>query len=216
MTSPLPSKYMSHGVPPEVQAIMAERGVTQRRAYHILRLRKMADTDPFVPSAQRIAVLGSLIESGARNVDALCEDLHRKGSKIDRHDAAKTLWRLQKAGFVSFREGTRGLYAIRVTDDGLAAYSATRRPEVVDEPAVEANPIYEEPIYEEPVETPGPTIGPLLRDLLERATKVSRLYAAAQMLEAAGEDDMAVVVYDKAKLTPLEDEVIVLLRSIGL
>lgn len=115
-------------IPPKsneaVAKLMAEKGVNRRRAYAMLRAQKSAEIDTSnVVQGQRIAVLTCLIahpEAG-RDAPILVEALHGAKVKIDMHDTVKTLWALQKTDYVSFRErGGRSLYAIKVTDAGLA------------------------------------------------------------------------------------------------
>lgn len=224
MTSTLPSKYRPVRAAPGVQRIMDARGVSLRQAYSIYREQRLAEAGD-VPEGQRVAVLGALIDSGARNAEDLWRHMHANNSTINRHDVVKSLWRLQKAGFVRFREGSRGLYGIGVTDAGIAAYSALPLREVtgeeppkhiVREAADDLLATSTPEVAPVPEVGPSPKVGPLMRDLLARWEKSAGLYAAAQLLEAAGEDEMALTVLEKVRITPLEQEVIDLLRSIGI
>lgn len=127
MTSILNSnEYKAPRSNPEVAAIMAEKGVGRKRAYTILRQAKAAQFTVEVPQTQRAQVLTSLVEHAgqSKNAAQLLEQLHADGVNIDMHDVVKSLWSLQKTNFVMFRERNNppSLYAIRVTDQGLAAY----------------------------------------------------------------------------------------------
>ncbi len=122
-------------VPPrnndEVARIMQEEGVTRRHAYSILRRRSEESVDiSTVSEGQRVAVLGTLINDHAsrKDVHSLIEELHAIGVKIDGHDVTKTLFALQRQGFVRFRERNqpRTLYAIVVTNAGLDAWAARK------------------------------------------------------------------------------------------
>jgi hypothetical protein len=122
-------------VPPrnndEVAKIMRDEGVTRRHAYSILRRRSEESVDiSTVSEGQRVAVLGTLINDHAsrKDVHSLIEELHAIGVKIDGHDVTKTLFALQRQGFVRFRERNqpRTLYAIVVTNAGLDAWAARK------------------------------------------------------------------------------------------
>jgi hypothetical protein len=122
-------------VPPrnndEVARIMQVESVTRRHAYAILRRRSEASVDiSTVSEGQRVAVLGTLINDHAARKDVHCliEELHAIGVKIDGHDVTKTLFALQRQGFVRFRERNqpRTLYAIVVTNAGLDAWAARK------------------------------------------------------------------------------------------
>ena len=129
MTSALNSHHYEKLTPkknPEVARIMLEQGVGRKRAYTIIREQKMASfKDEVVPQTQRVLVLGCLVNTGVKTAHGLLDQLHDDGVSIDMHDVVKTLWSLQKTRFVSFREKTNppSLYAIQVTDQGLAAYA---------------------------------------------------------------------------------------------
>ena len=115
----------------EVARIMRDEGVTRRHAYSILRRRSEESVDiSTVSEGQRVAVLGTLINDHAsrKDVHSLIEELHAIGVKIDGHDVTKTLFALQRQGFVRFRERNqpRTLYAIVVTNAGLDAWAARK------------------------------------------------------------------------------------------
>ena len=127
MTSILNShEYTAPRSNPEVARIMQEKGVGRKRAYNILRQAKAAQFTVEVPQTQRAQVLTSLVEHAgqSKNAAQLLEQLHADGVNIDMHDVVKSLWSLQKTNFVQFRERNNppSLYAIKVTDQGLAAY----------------------------------------------------------------------------------------------
>lgn len=131
MTSALNThEYTAPKNNPEIAAIMAEKGVGRKRAYTILRTRNAAQFNVEVPQTQRAQVLTSLVEhaGSSKNAMVLLETLHGDGVRIDMHDVVKTLWSLQKNRFVSFRERNNppSLYAIKVTDQGLAAYEGMK------------------------------------------------------------------------------------------
>jgi len=131
MTSALNThEYVAPHNNPEVAAIMAEKGVGRKRAYTILRQTKAKAFTAEVPQTQRTQVLASLVNhaGSSKNAKELLDQLHDDGMKIDMHDTVKTLWSLQKNRFVSFRErgNPPGLYAIKVTDQGQAAYADMR------------------------------------------------------------------------------------------
>jgi hypothetical protein len=240
-------------IPPKsneaVAQLMAEKGVNRRRAYAMLRAQKSAEIDTSnVGQGQRIAVLTCLImspESG-RDAPVLLDALHRAGVKIDMHDTVKTLWALQKTQFVQFRErGGRSLYAIKITDEGLAAYGEMTTPPAIQEVAVLSNVlalandvIVQEaenlepdvvkdlqrwvvgpPADDEYIKRPwvkGNLGGwPCFRDIRDRALKAAKVNAAAKLLEEAGEDEIALTLLAKTEFTPLEGEVVDLLRRTG-
>lgn len=131
MTSALNThEYVAPHNNPEVAAIMTEKGVGRKRAYTILRQTKAKAFTAEVPQTQRTQVLASLVNhaGSSKNAKELLDQLHDDGMKIDMHDTVKTLWSLQKNRFVSFRErgNPPGLYAIKVTDQGQAAYADMR------------------------------------------------------------------------------------------
>ena len=220
-----------------VAQIMVEKGVNRRRAYAMLRAQKSAEIDTStVGQGQRIAVLTCLImfpESG-RDATVLLDALHRAGVKIDMHDTVKTLWALQKTQFVQFRErGGRSLYAIKITDEGLEAYGEMTTPPAIQEVAVLSNVLAlandvivqeaERPAVEQE-ESPPPwavafgnqwSLGPALSDLLRRWDRATKINAAARLLEEAGEDEIALSLMTKTDFSPLEEEVIDLLRKLG-
>jgi hypothetical protein len=106
-----------------VESIMAERGVSKRRAYFLLREQqqeKMTETP--VSESQRTRMLAVLYRANGsiRNSTELTEALHKAGYETSGHDTVKVLWSLQKTGHVLFRErqSPRMLYAIKLTTLG--------------------------------------------------------------------------------------------------
>jgi hypothetical protein len=227
-----------------VAQIMAEKGVNRRRAYAMLRAQKSAEIDTStVGQGQRIAVLTCLImfpESG-RDATVLLDALHRAGVKIDMHDTVKTLWALQKTQFVQFRErGGRSLYAIKITDEGLGAYEEMTAPaiqevavlsnvlalanDVIVQEAEKLEPDVVEDLqrWDEEARPPwatifpdGWTITPALADLLRRHDRANKINAAAKLLEEVGEDAIALDLLAKTDFNQLEQEVIDLLKIMG-
>lgn len=227
-----------------VEQIMRERGVGRRQAYFRLRqMRGEQDTQVPVPANQRDRVLVTLYRANGSITDSrvLTQALHEGGYNIDGHDTTKTLWSLQKTNHVKFRERSnpRYLYGIHLTAQGKAEgkrlTTEKKQEEEAPEPiTVESEPViptevlkpfFPEPYqyqYEpEPEPEPEPLtpwikgdLPPALRELRERWLKATKLYAAAQLLEAAGEIEVAVSLYDKTKFTELEEEVIDLLRHL--
>ena len=53
---------------------------------------------------------------------------------------------------------------------------------------------------------------PSMRDVRDRARKVTKIREAAALLEEVGEDDAVLALLDKITFTPLEEEVVALLR----
>ena len=248
-------------IPPKsneaVALLMAEKGVNRRRAYAMLREQKSAEIDTSnVGQGQRIAVMTCLIahpESG-RDAPVLLAALHDAGIKIDMHDTVKTLWALQKTSYIQFRErGGRSLYAIKITDAGLA-WAASLKPkfnydiEVPPEPVMEmAEKASEEALrvfrnaqaFQKEIDELGAgkplaladednpdyikrpwikgNLGgwPEFRDIRDRALKATKVNAAAKLLEEAGEDEIALTLLAKTEFTPLEEEVVDLLRRTG-
>lgn len=232
-------------VPPKsneaVAQIMAERGVNRRRAYELLRAEKAAKVDTSnIGQGQRIAVLACLIANpkSGRDAAVLLDALHDAGLRIDMHDTVKTLWALQKTRYVQFRErGSRSLYAIKVTGEGVAAYERMTTPPdhrdpahlieaPVQEVAVLSNVLalaedvieQEEEIMEAP---PPPPINinmyewPALYALRERALRATKVNAAIRLLEEAGEDEVALTLMGKVEFNQLEQEVVNLLKIMG-
>ena len=132
MSSATPWRDMS--LPPldneAVAQIMQERGVTRRTAYRIHRRQTSAEADVTgVTASQRTSVMTALLgqpEAGKDNVE-LIHVLHKAGVSIDGHDTSKTLWSLQKSGWVTFRERGKLLYAIRVTARGRGEFAQQQR-----------------------------------------------------------------------------------------
>ncbi len=132
MASTLSADWKSDStIPPrsneDVARIMREEGFSRRRAYALLKERRAKEIDiSTVSEGQRVAVLGVLIndQESRRDVHSLIEELHLVGVKIDGHDVTKTLFALQRQGFVRFRERNRPrtLYAIVVTNAGHEAW----------------------------------------------------------------------------------------------
>jgi hypothetical protein len=246
-------------IPPKsneaVALIMAEKGINRRRAYAMIREQKSAEIDTSsIGQGQRVAVLTCLIahpEAG-RDATLLLDELHGAGIKIDMHDTVKTLWALQKTQYIIFRErGGRSLYAIKVTDAGLA-WIASLKPkfnyEVLPEPVVETvEEVPEEALrvfrnaqkFQKEIDELGAgkplvldkendpdyikrpwfkgNLGgwPSFRDIRDRALKATKINAAAKLLEEAGEDEIALTLLGKTEFTPLEEEVVDLLRRMG-
>jgi hypothetical protein len=237
-------------IPPKsneaVAKLMAEKGVNRRRAYAMLRAQKSAEIDTSnVVQGQRIAVLTCLIthpEAG-RDAPILLEALHGAGIRIDMHDTVKTLWALQKTDYVSFRErGGRSLYAIKVTDAGLA-WIVSLKPkgddnELLPDPvAATVEEVPEEALrvfrnaqaFQKEIDELGagkPLLPPLpsgytgpdwpqLTALRQRAAKAEKINQAAKLLEEAGIEDVAIDLMDRTKFNSLEEEVIRLLRTLG-
>jgi len=246
---------------PAVSAIMEERGVGRKRAYAILKTERAATFTGEVPNTQRVQVLMYLVEHDQTlSAAMLLDGLHANGMSIDMHDVVKTLWSLQKNRFVHFRERGNGvLFAIKVTDAGLAAYAGMREklstpapftgnhavfvdPStlLVHDPVADVAPLrlqHAEPLYTEddpdwaaivspvvnttmhgepPIARPwvmGNLGGwPAFRDLRDRAVKADKLAAAAKLLEEVGEDDIALSLMAMTEFTPLEGEVIEVLK----
>lgn len=222
---------------PIVERIMRERGVGKRRAYRLWKERQAQAIDiSDVGSSQRMAVMAALInvEGANGSVGALVDTLHHEGVRIDAHDATKTLWALQKQRWVTFRERANGdLYGIRVRPEGYEGYRAQYQNGKAVVETVEA---VIEPEVIEPVE-PDPLIDkaraifadieeerrllpidftryPLIHRLRERAEKAEKLNTAARILEDAGETDIALAVLEKAGMSPLEGEVVALLKEV--
>lgn len=227
-----------------VAEVMKERGVGRRRAYEIIR-RETADnidTDS-VGQGQRVAVMACLIahpETG-RNSGLIMEVLHENGVKIDIHDVNKTLWALAKTNFIRMRKrnNPRSLYAISMTPEGIAAYENMTRRNGRSEEArqVTAQAIQQEvnapgagkPFTDEEIDEivedlhlghlnpyPWPNgMGDAFRAVRERALRAAKINAAAKLLEEAGEYDIALNLMSKTDFTPLEQEVIDILRIYG-
>jgi len=134
MASTLPTvDWQKDGsIPPRsndnVAQIMQEEGISRRAAYRLLQKRHAEAVDVTgVTEGQRVAVMSALINipEARQNVHSLLAELHEIGVKIDGHDVTKTLFALQKQGFVRFRERNhpRTLYAIVVTDAGFTAWN---------------------------------------------------------------------------------------------
>lgn len=227
---------------PAVARIMAEQGVGRTRAYAIWRDQQTNRIDTSnVSSSQRLAVMSCLVNKGVADISAINNLFHAEGIRITPHDITKTLWALQKARWVKFRERGNGhLYAIKVRDEGLAGYAQLmehRADEATKnghpEPAVEYENPSEDPTFPEAlaaayvdeeqeeniVARARPVIPiadfPLIFALVKRAKTVEKLNAAARLLEEAGEDEMAIDVMDKANLSPLEQEVINLIARVS-
>ena len=107
--------------------VVAQRlGISKKWAYALLRQRNAAEIAQdiaSIPTKQRDQVLLTLYKHGSHNIHELAADLHKDGSKIDGHDATKTIWSLANTGHVRFRErqAPRTLYAIRLTEKGKNA-----------------------------------------------------------------------------------------------
>ena len=56
---------------------------------------------------------------------------------------------------------------------------------------------------------------PEFRDVRDRFLKATKINAAAKLLEEAGEDEIALTLLGKTEFTPLEEEVVDLLRRMG-
>lgn len=195
-----------------------------------------------VPTNQRERVLAILYRSDGSipNSRDLMLALQEEGYAIDGHDTTKVLWSLQKTNHVKFREhqNPKYLYAIRLTAQGKAdgrKYATKPKHEPVEE-ALEAIPFDELPegmsIYAEPttVELSVPVQAetvpvqrakpwtldmegfPAFREIRDRARKAQKLTEAAKLLEEAGEDEMALNLIGKTEFTPLEEEVIEILK----
>jgi len=146
MASTLSTDWKKDNITPprdnaEVSQIMQEIGCGRRQAYTVMRRRRAEEMDvSSVSEGQRVAVMSTLINIPEARKDAtnLLTELHAINVKIDMHDTVKTVWALQKQGFVRFRErnNPRSLYAISVTDKGYSAwnhrYSVTLEAETVD------------------------------------------------------------------------------------
>lgn len=116
----------------EVTKIMQDKGVSRRGAYAIVRRRRAEEMyTEDVDRGQRMAVLTILTTKPETGKDArlILEALHDAGVGIDLHDVNKTLWALQKTSCVRFREknNPRSLYAIRITETGVATLSDLKR-----------------------------------------------------------------------------------------
>lgn len=136
------------------------------------------------------------------------------------------------------------LYGIALTAQGKADAKkiVTRKPEVEEihatiEPVVEKEPEVEVgivqavggPYSEDAILVPVPDepepplafypwpngMGDAFRLVRDRAIKAQKLNAAAKLLEEAGEDDMVLALMGKTDFTPLEQEVIEILKLYG-
>lgn len=133
MASTLSTDWKKDNITPprdnaEVSQIMQEVGCGRRQAYTIMHRRRAEEMDvSSVSEGQRVAVMSTLINipEARRDATNLLVELHAINVKIDMHDTVKTLWALQKQGFVRFRErnNPRSLYAISVTDKGYSAWN---------------------------------------------------------------------------------------------
>ena len=250
MSSALNSTHYERLTPqknPEVAEIMQKHGVGRKRAYTILRQQRVAEfADETVPSTQRIRVLSVLVDHNGQSKDAkeLLGLLHDASVNIDMHDVVKTLWSLQKTRYVSFREKTNppSLYAIKVTDQGYAAYAGMHRALQTEEAVTNpANAALDAAIAEGRNVLPDATDDqaavienwamtiqkedttggvdldflPLTRSIRDRARKEALFAQAAALLEEAGEDDMALTVMARIEYSPLELEVKTILTQIG-
>jgi len=221
---------------PEVARIMRERGVGRRRATHLATRAAAENIDvSSVDMSQKELVLTTLVKhDDIKNSDDLGEYLRRttEVNHTDGHDVVKMLWACQKMGWVTFRERKSNttnrppIYAIRVTDKGYSkGYSAAaniKRDSVVP-PAYrfalsaqsakrldgDPPPTYDEPPTDIPFRSRLINLDgyPLIKGLMDRAEKGALLANAAQILERAGEEDLALAVMEKNQFTPLEGEV---------
>jgi len=162
---------------------------------------------------------------------------HTDVHTTDGHDVVKMLWACQKQGWVTFRErkanGTHpAIYAIKVTPKGYADAKTVVRPRqpvemggnqahTLPEAAQAAKsarrldgdppPTYDAPLKPTDVAFRSRLINldgyPLIKGLMDRSEKGIFLTNAAQILERAGEEDLALAVMEKNQFTPLEEEV---------
>lgn len=224
-----------------VDQIAAERGITKRWAYEVLRQQHEAEALP-VPANQREAILTLLFRDDTIKTSYdLTQALHHNGHSLSAHDTTKTLWSLQKTGHVKFRERQkpRFLYAIKLTDLGrneardLMLRDATEQQEAATEAVLDE--LVDEGLVEEVIQVDAeiaeeeevPVLNtddyvlmsqpitanhPAIADVRDRARKAKRLATAAQILEEVGEDEMALTLMGKTEFTPLELEVIDILE----
>lgn len=210
-----------------IDEVMAWLGVGRSEAYKKVRLALAEKHDGIeVPSNQRERMLTTLYRNPeTRRSHDLQVLMQHEGYAIDAHDTVKVLWSLQKTRHVKFRESlkTHELYAIKLTsqgqDEAIRTIARTSVDAVVEVPAPvvveeEAAPVVVEEVQEEP-QASAPPIGPALDALRQRAAKAVKLTAAAKLLEEVGEDTIALELIDMATFTPLEEEVIALLRHYG-
>lgn len=203
---------------PTVARIMEERGIGRRRAYALAKKQAAEAVDVSnVTLSQKEAVLATLVNHpDIKNAGGLYKAMHAEGSTIDGHDVAKMLWACQKMGWVKFRESPkRGLYAIKVTDQGYdyASKMAEEEEQVaVEQPvAVKATLIEQaRAVFDGPLLADYPHIQRLLADY----DRQQQLAEAARLLEEAGEDDISLMVMERTSLTELDKEVVRLARSI--
>lgn len=206
-----------------IDEVMAWLGVGRSEAYKKVRLALAEKHDGIeVPSNQRERMLTTLYRNPeTRRSHDLQVLMQHEGYAIDAHDTVKVLWSLQKTRHVKFRESlkTHELYAIKLTsqgqDEAIRTIARTSVDAVVEvpEPEEAAPVVVEEEVQEEP-QASAP-IGPALDALRQRAAKAVKLTAAAKLLEEVGEDTIALELIDMATFTPLEEEVIALLRHYG-
>lgn len=209
---------------PEVARIMRARGVGRRRATHLLAKERAESIDVSdVTLSQKEMVLAAVID-GAGNSNDLIKALPEVGG----HDVMKLLWACQKSGWITFRERKSGgygkvgdrpkVYAIRVTDKGYEAHGRKRLEQAADDGhpvAVEVQAAIKESEEEPARRLPILDIRdyPLIEELGHRAALAEKLNLAARILEEAGEEDMALQVMGKTEFTPLEQDVIRLIKD---
>ena len=197
-----------------------------------------------VSHSQKELVLTTIIDQGIRNsigLDHALPAIPRHDVHKLLWACQKMGWvtfRERKASY-----GTNGkpkLYAIKVLPEGYAAAKTVVSPKPKEEVTIQeqldsdivgndnamasAEAMASAQLSEaEVVETRKPTEVQGLRDLsfytlieelLQRADKADQLEKAAEILEAAGEDDLATQVITKVSFTPLEKEVIHLARAV--
>lgn len=205
---------------PDVVKIAQEENVTLKRAYALLKERRMADAPP-VARTHRDEILTALANGAGhiRTSNELQNAVRRRGSTLDGHDLVKALWAMQKGRLVKFRERGDGLYAIQLLTDGWEAYHNIQRAKYAEASTTQPEP---EPAPEPEPEEVNPVAGmvnlsasfPCINDLVNRHSKNRVLLEAAKLLEEAGEDELAVNLYDKTKATELEMEIVELVTML--
>ena len=140
---------------------------------------------------------------------------------------------LPEDGWVKFRESQkRGIYAIKVTDAGFGYLSKMAQQEddqsKVEEKKVDqavADAIIDDSLpagFRKPAVDQARAIfdGPLLADyphiqrLLADYDPQQQLAEAARLLEAAGEDDISIMVMERTSLTDLDKDVVRLAKAV--